>query len=185
MAELAAMTVVNGRYEFFEQPQPFRSDASFDDAAVVLLALAGDPAVFFHAIEEAGHIGIAGNHALGDPAAGKAFGFGTAKDAEDVVLSGSETGGFDDNLGLLREGVGEPEDGDEEVILERDGWALRHGHNYCRYNDYCQEENKAEDGNWRMDLGTRCAGRCKADEQLRSFVANTAPQHDKAFSVSE
>ena len=155
MAELAGMTVVYGLIELLEQPQTFRSDARFDDTPVVLLALSGDPAVFFHAIEQAGHIGVAGNHALGDPTAGKAIGFGAPQDAQDVVLRGRKTARFDDDLGLLREGVGELEDGDEEVILERDGWALRHGMIIVVITTIVKRKIKTQNGDWKREKRRR------------------------------
>jgi hypothetical protein len=128
MPELFPVEVLHGLIELPEELQTIGSDTSFDDASVILLPLAGDPAVSFHAIEQAGHVGVPGNHVLGDAAAGEAFGFGATKDAEDVVLSGSQAGGLEDALGLLGKRIGQLEDTDEQLVLERDrDRALGHG----------------------------------------------------------
>ena len=78
MAELSFVQIVHRLVELLQEIQAFRGDARFDDAAIVFLALTRDPGVFFHTVEQAGHIGIAGNHALGDAASENAVWLGAA-----------------------------------------------------------------------------------------------------------
>jgi hypothetical protein len=73
--------------------------------------------VFFHAIEQASHIGISGNHTFGDASTKNAFRLGASKDAQDVVLCPGERGGFEEALDLLRQGVGGPEERNEEQVF--------------------------------------------------------------------
>ena len=54
-----------------------------------MLAASGDEAALFEPVEEAGDVGVAGDHASGDLAAQQAIGR-AAQDAEDVVLVGGE-----------------------------------------------------------------------------------------------
>jgi len=62
-----------------------------------------------------------GNHAVGDSAAGKTFGFGTAQNAKDVVLSARKASRFKKLFGFLDECVSGPEKRDENAVLEGDG----------------------------------------------------------------
>jgi hypothetical protein len=121
VAELRLVQIMNRLIELFEQLQAFGSNAGDDHATVVLLTLAGDPALLFQAIEEAGHVRIAGDHALGNAAAKQSFAFRAAENAQDIVLSGSQAGGLDDLFRILREVIGGFQDGDEELVFERDG----------------------------------------------------------------
>src|SRR5215469_3429179 len=59
MAELVLVEVVYWLLQFLEQLETFRGDTGLDDPAVILLPLPSNPAVFLHAIEKAGHVGVA------------------------------------------------------------------------------------------------------------------------------
>ena len=101
MTELPFVQIVYRLIEPFQQSQSFRGDARLDDAPVVFLALARDPTVFFHAVEQASHIGVAGNHALSDAAAKNSVWLRAAQDTQDVVLRSGEASGFEETLRLL------------------------------------------------------------------------------------
>ena len=116
--ELTLVQIVDRLIEFLQLLQAFGSDACLDDAAVVRLAFPGDVTTFLEAIEQTGHIRIAGNHVIADDAAGKAVRFGAAKNTKNIVLSAGKAVGFDELFGLLREAVGGFEDGDKESGLE-------------------------------------------------------------------
>ena len=93
----------------------------FDDAAIILLAFTANQAAFFHAIEQAGHIRVMANHAVADGAACQAAGLGASEDAQDIILRAGQAGGFDELFGLLAEGVGGSQQGEEEALLGRGG----------------------------------------------------------------
>jgi len=97
------------------------SDAGLDDASVVGLALAGDDAALFHAVEQAGHIRVVRNHAVADAAAGQTAMPGAAKNAQDVVLSTGKTGGFQELFSVLAQGVGGFQESHEDAGFERSG----------------------------------------------------------------
>ena len=120
VAKLSPVQVVYGLIELFEEFQAIRGDTGLNDAPVVILPLAGDQTVFFHAIQEAGHVRVAGNHSIGDAAAEKTLRFCAAEDAQDVVLGRRKTGRLDEMLGSLRQGIGNFEESNEELVLERD-----------------------------------------------------------------
>jgi hypothetical protein len=121
VAELPLVQIVDGLVQFLQQSQTLRRDTGLDDASVILLALARNPAVFFHAIEKARHVRIARNHAFGNAATEQAMRFRAAKDAQNIVLGRSEPGGFDQLLRFLGERVGDFEDSDEDLILQWGG----------------------------------------------------------------
>src|SRR5215468_494191 len=123
MAELSFVQIVHRLVELLQEIQAFRGDARFDDAAIVFLALTRDPGVFFHAVEQTGHIGIAGNHALGDAATENAVGLGAAENAQNVVLCAGEATGLQEVLGLLGKGVGGLEERNEDLVFEKSGFA--------------------------------------------------------------
>lgn len=128
MAELFLVQIVHGLIELFQKLKTLRRDASFDDPAIILLALAGDPTVFFHAIEQASHVRVARDHAFGDAAAEQAVGFGASKDAEDIVIGGGESSGLNEFFGVLGKGIGDFEDGHKELILKGEVGRRVRGH---------------------------------------------------------
>ena len=81
-------------------------DARLYDAAIVGLTFPGDQAVLFHAVEEARHIRVMGDHAVADGTASQALGLGSAKNAKDVVLCARKPRGFQKLFCFLGEGVG-------------------------------------------------------------------------------
>src|SRR5215469_5525381 len=123
MAELGFVQIVHRLVELLQEIQSFRGDARFDDAAIVFLALTRDPGVFFHTVEQAGHIGIAGNHALGDAATENAVGLCSAENAQNVVLRAGEATGLQEVLDLLGQGVGDLEERNEDLVFEKSGFA--------------------------------------------------------------
>lgn len=116
VAKLTLVKFVNRVIEGFENFEALGSDMGDDDAAVVGLALASDEAALFHAVEEAGDVGIARDHSIADAAAGKAAGFGTAEDAKDIILSAGEAGVFEELVGLLDERVSGFDDKDKGAV---------------------------------------------------------------------
>lgn len=90
VAELAAVRVLNGSVETGEQGESLQCNAGQDDAAVLILAPAGDEGALFEPVEETGNVGVAGDHSVTDFAAGQAAGLSglarAAEDSEDVVL---------------------------------------------------------------------------------------------------
>jgi len=98
------------------------SDAGFDDAAVIGLAGARDEAALFHAVEETGHVRVVGNHAFADAAAGEACGFGSAEDAEYVVLGAGEAVRLEELFGFQAKVVGSFLEGDEDAGFDGESW---------------------------------------------------------------
>ena len=78
-----------------------RRDARFHNAAVVSLANPGNQAALFHAVKEARHVRVVGDHAVPDGTAGQTFGLGPAEDAKDIVLSARKTRGLQELLCFL------------------------------------------------------------------------------------
>jgi hypothetical protein len=89
-----------------EQFEAERGDVCPDDAAVLAIAFLLDELVGFEAGEQAGDVGLGGDHAIADGGAGEAFALGAAKDAEDVVLGGGEAGGLEALLNGALQSVG-------------------------------------------------------------------------------
>jgi hypothetical protein len=118
MVELALVKLANRLIETFEKSKARRSDAGFDDAAVIGLARAGDEAALLHAVKEAGHVRVVRNHAVTDAAAGEAMGLGAAKNAEDVVLRPCEAMGLEELLGFEAERIGGFLKGDEDAVFQ-------------------------------------------------------------------
>src|SRR4029077_8730128 len=80
-AELPLMDFLNRRIKFAKKLEAIGCDASLHYTSVVTLAFASDHAALFHAVQEASHVGIVGNHAIADAFAGQAGWLGSAKDA--------------------------------------------------------------------------------------------------------
>jgi hypothetical protein len=119
VVELTLVKLANRLIETFQKSETRGGDAGFDNAAVIGLALAGDEIALFHAVEETSHVRVVRNHAFADGAAGEAFGFGAAEDAEDIVLRAGETVGLEKLLGLEAQGIG--------GLLKRDKNAIFQG----------------------------------------------------------
>lgn len=121
VGKLLAMHGQDGFVEVFEEAEGGVGDGGFDDSAVGGVALAMDEAGFFHAIEEAGDVGVAGDHAGADFVTGEAglvaAGVGTAEDAEDVVLGGGEADGFEEGVHAFGEGFGGTHEVQEDFLL--------------------------------------------------------------------
>ncbi len=123
MPELVLVKMVNWPVEGFEQPESLRGDACFHDTAIVGLAHPGDQAALFHAIEEARHVRVVGDHAVPDATAGQTCGLGPAKDAKDVVLRARKARCFQELFCLLAESVGRLQEPYEDAVLQGDGRA--------------------------------------------------------------
>ena len=112
------MEVVDGLFERSKKLQSFAGDADGDDAAIRGFAGAGSKSAFFEAVGEAGDVGIAGDHAAGDFAAGESVGAGSTEDTEDVVLGGGDTEGIQKRSFFLEECVGGAEEIEEGFFFE-------------------------------------------------------------------
>jgi len=132
VTELPFMQIMDRLIELLQLFQAFRGDTGLDYAAIVFLALTRDPAVLFHAVEQASHIGIARNHTFSDATAENAVRLGSAEDAQDVILRAGEACGLEEALGLLGQGVGGSKERDEELVFERSRFARR-GHRKVIY----------------------------------------------------
>ena len=80
---------VEFRLNGFEQLQALLRDAGNCLALIVAAALPANQASRLKAVHQAGHVGGALDHALGDSTACMTFGVNTTKNAEDVVLLSS------------------------------------------------------------------------------------------------
>ena len=105
-AEGAADGIADGFFEGVKEGGAVGGDIGADDAAIAVGAAALDMAALFHAVEKACHIGVAGDHAGGDFAAGEAGGAGAGEDAEDVVLGVGEAEGAERFLDAAEEPAG-------------------------------------------------------------------------------
>lgn len=123
MAELLLVELANRLIETFQKSESRGSYAGFDDASVVGLARTSDEASLFHAVEEAGHVRVVRDHAIADAAAGEAFGFGAAKNAEDVVLRAGEATWLEELLGLEAEEIGGFLERNENAVFQGKSWA--------------------------------------------------------------
>jgi hypothetical protein len=101
VAELTLVKLANRLIETFQKSETRGRDAGFDDSTVIGLALAHEEAAFFHAVEEASHVGVVRNHAFADASARESFGFGAAENAQDVVLRTGEAVRFEELLDFL------------------------------------------------------------------------------------
>lgn len=122
VAKLALMKLANRLIETFQNSETRRCYAGFDDAAVIGLARTSDEASLFHAVEEAGHVRVVRDHAIADTAAGEAFGFGAAKNAEDVVLRAGEAMWLEELLGFEAEEIGGFLEGNEHAVFQGKSW---------------------------------------------------------------
>jgi hypothetical protein len=111
------MKLANRLIETLQKCEARRGDAGFDDAAVIGLASAGEEAAPFHAVEEAGHVRVVGDHAFADGAASEAFGLRAAQNAQDIVLRAGEAVGFQELLGFDAEGIGGLLERNEDGVL--------------------------------------------------------------------
>src|SRR5258708_36936164 len=123
MPELALVKIGNWPVEGLEKAEPLRSDSGPNDAAVVGLAHSGNQAALFHAVEEAGHVRVVGDHAVPDSLARETCGLGTAKDAKNIVLRAGEPRPFQEMFRFLAEGVTGLQERYEDAVLRRDGRA--------------------------------------------------------------
>ena len=98
-----------------------RSDARLYHAAIVGLALPGDQAALFHAVEEPRHVRVVRNHTLADGTASQATRLGPAKNAQDVVLRTRKPRGFQKLFCFLAEGVGSLQERHKNAFLQGDG----------------------------------------------------------------
>src|SRR5437899_4588568 len=100
--------------------------ARLHHAAVVLLPLAGDPTLFFQAVQKPRDVRIVGDHTVGNGAAGEAFGSGSPQDPQNVVLGAGQFRGARQLLRLLPQGVGGLEHGERSEEHTSELQSLRH-----------------------------------------------------------
>ena len=118
VGELAFVAIHHGLLEFREEGEALRGDAGGHDAAVFRVPLTGDEASRFEAIEQAGDVGVAGDHSLGDGFAGEAVGGGISEDSQDVELGGGETPRFEKFVKIAHQAIGGADDVEEDLHLE-------------------------------------------------------------------
>ena len=111
VGEGAADGVADGLFEAAEGGEAGGGDVGADDAAILNATAAFDVAEFLHTVEEAGDVGVAGDQAVRDFAAGEAGGTGTGEDTKDVVLRVGEAVGTEGLLDGAHEAIG----GSEEI----------------------------------------------------------------------
>jgi len=114
VAQLAAMDIADRAVHAGQQPCAVLGDAGQNHAAIWILAAARDELAALQAVKKAGDVRVAGDHAAGDFAAGKALGC-TAQDAENVVLGGGELLGLEQ----LRDAAGECVGGAQEFEVRQ------------------------------------------------------------------
>jgi len=165
MAQLAAVEFAHGWVETLEEVEGAGGDAGGDDAAVIFGAFAGDETEFIEAVEEAGHVRVAGDHAQGNVAATEAGGAGAAEDAQDVVLGGRKAVGFEEEFDALEEFIGGVLEGDEEVFLGEGGGAWEAGVHGGRIHVTTTIVKREERGGGLGFLG-RGSGPCSGEEKL-------------------
>jgi hypothetical protein len=119
MPELPLVQFAHGLIQGLEKLEALRSNVGFDDTAIIFLAFAANEAAFFHAIEQAGHVRVMADHAVTDGAAGEPRRLGAAEDAQNIVLGAGQAEGLNELFGLLAQGVGGPEQSEEEALLGR------------------------------------------------------------------
>ena len=152
MGQLPAMGGGEGVLQALDEFQSGGRDGGTDDAAIGFGAAPADEAAFFEAVEQAGDIGIAGEHAVGDFSAGQALkgaaGLDAAEDSQDVVLRGREADGLKHFDGVADEHVGGPDDIEVRFEFERverqafSQFLLQlsgHTSQYTRCNNYRQD----------------------------------------------
>ena len=100
-----------------QQLEPLGGDAGYGLALVVTAAAAPHQALGLQAIDEAGDVGGALDHALGDLAAGMALGMDTAQDAQDVVLRAGETVMLADLIDHVIDGTGGDGKAEQSLLL--------------------------------------------------------------------
>lgn len=105
MGELFAVEFEEGGVDGGEECEAVGGDAGGDDAAVLGVAGSGEQAAGFEAVEEAGDVGIAGDHVTADGFAGHALIAGAAEDAQEVVLDVGEVVGLEEFLEAAEEEV--------------------------------------------------------------------------------
>lgn len=172
------MAVLDWLIELREQFQAGRRDASHHRAAVFDFTGSRDEVALFEAVEKAGYVGVACDHAVGYFSAGEAFGR-AAQDAEDVVLSGREVFSFEDVV----EAAGEHVRGAEEIEergffpgaagpphgLRMIGWL--HEMDNTRYNDYCQDVLNRSRDQLRIATACGCGCACVSAECARNAIS--------------
>ena len=109
---------VHRAIQSFQKLEALRGYISLDHATVSALALPGDEIAFFHAVQKAGNVGVARDHALADFTTGQSSAASAAKDSQYIVLGRGQAGGFDYLLGLSAEGVRDLHEGDEQAGLD-------------------------------------------------------------------
>src|SRR5262249_1985390 len=95
MSQLFTVNLPDGLIQAGEELESFGRDSRPDHTPVSGFAETGDQASSFQAVEEAGDIGIAGNHPAGNLAGRETF-RRPAQDAQDVVLRRREVLVLDD-----------------------------------------------------------------------------------------
>jgi hypothetical protein len=94
VTQLLAVAFLQRLVEPAQQLESWGCNAGQDDAPVLGVVPSGNQAALFQTVQQAGDVGIASDHALGDFAAGQAFWCAT-QDAQDVVLVRGEVFGFE------------------------------------------------------------------------------------------
>src|SRR5579872_2410831 len=146
MAELSLVHVGHWPIEFPQELQSLRGDARENHAAVFGFAAPRDQRALFEAVEQAGDVGVAGDHTLGNLAARQTFGR-ASQDAENVVLDRGHVAGPEDLLDVAGEQLRRTHQANEGVFFgtseAADGFGgmfhLSSPYN-TRYNDYCQHD---------------------------------------------
>ena len=86
VAEELLRNAVDDGVHLSEEVEAGLGDVGDDDAAIAGVAALADELEALESIEQAGDVGLGGDHAVADGGAGQAVGLSSSEDAQDVVL---------------------------------------------------------------------------------------------------
>ena len=118
---VAELLAVHRRHRFIERGDegPARvGDGRHDHAPVATVAEAADEPPLFQSVQEAGHVGVALDHALRDVSTRRPIGAGTAQDPEHVELGERKIVRPEECRLGLQEGISRPQDAEEDLLLD-------------------------------------------------------------------
>lgn len=119
VAELSAMKFAYRLVELFKESAARLGNAGVHDAAIRAKPLPSDEAARVEAVENAGNVWVAGDHAVADLAAGAPLRFRAAENTKDVVLGRGKVAGLEELLDVPEGEIGGLLKSNKEPALER------------------------------------------------------------------